>query len=368
MADRRRFLLSAGAMLAIGACGRKETRDGRDLARARKLIGARPSLDLHAHPGRTFIRNGRNFSPAIRLYALKGAFEHKVVKDMAAGGMNAVVFSAVSDIEILDFKGEGLISARPFEPGEALASYQRQIAALREFSASAGVSTILVPEDLPKIRKEGKIGLIIGVEGGDFLEGRAERVADAHRDGVRVINPVHYHTNEIGDIMTENPVHNGLTQTGAGVIRAMNKSGIIIDVAHASEATAFGMLDASDKPVICSHTHIRTADFDFPRFIGIDLAKKIAASGGVIGAWPAGIGISDLDGYVDRIFELVDAVGVNHVGLGSDMDANYKPVWDNYDQFPQIVALLLERGLNEDETAKVIGGNALRVFENVAAA
>lgn len=368
MADRRRFLLSAGAMLAIGACGRKETRNGQDLARAHKLIGARPSLDLHAHPGRTFIRNGRNFSPAIRLFALKGAFEEKVVKDMDAGGMNAAVFSAVSDIEILDFKGEGLTSARAFEPGEALASYQRQIAALREFSANANVEAILTPDDLLKTKKDGKVGVIIGVEGGDFLEGRAERVAAAHQDGVRVINPVHYHTNELGDIMTENPVHNGLTEAGADIVRAMNKSGIIIDVAHASEATAFGMLEASDKPVICSHTHIRTADFDFPRFIGIDLAKEIAASGGVIGAWPADIGITDLDGYVDRIFELVSAVGVDHVGLGSDMDANYKPVWDNYNQFPQIVALMLERGLSEDETARIIGGNGLRVFTNVSAA
>ncbi len=367
MADRRDFLIGAGAMLAISACGRKEASLGPKDAQARKLVDARPSLDLHAHPGRTFIRDGRNFSPAIRLFAAGGAFESRVLKDMAAGGMNAAVFSAVSDIEVLDLKGEGLSSRRAFNPGEAFESYKRQIAALNDLFANGLAEKILSADDLRAAKRNNKIGAIIGVEGGDFLEGSAERVFEAYEDGVRCINPVHYRTNEIGDIMTETPAHGGLTAAGSRVVRAMCEAGIVIDLAHAAEKTAFGILEAATKPAICSHTHIRTADFDFPRFISLDLAKEIARSGGVIGAWPAGIGITDLDGFVVRIFELVDAVGVDHVGLGSDMDANYKPVWDNYRQFPEIVAKMLERGLSEEETAKVIGGNGLRVFENVAA-
>ncbi|MEZ5980999.1 MAG: hypothetical protein R3C54_01670 [Parvularculaceae bacterium] len=136
MADRRKFLLGAGAMLSIAACGRRETVLDETGVRARKLIDARPSLDLHAHPGRTFIRDGRNFSPAIRLFAASGAFEQRVVRDMAAGGMTAAVFSAVSDIEVLDFKGKGLASRRAFNPGEAFDSYKRQIAALNALFAN----------------------------------------------------------------------------------------------------------------------------------------------------------------------------------------------------------------------------------------
>jgi len=367
MATRRTFLFGAGAAISLAACGRNRQHESPFIDRAKALIKERPSLDLHAHPGRTFVRGAKNLAPAIRAYSMAGAFEDRILEDMRSAGVTAAVFSAVSDFQILDFVGDGLAANRPFHPGEALASYRMQISNLNKLFSDGRAQKILAPGDVATVKQKGGLGAIIGVEGGDFLEGSVERVADAHRDGVRCINPVHYHTNEIGDIMTENPLHNGLTEAGAGVIRAMNRSGIIIDIAHASEATAFGMLEASDKPVICSHTHIRTADFDFPRFISLDLAKEVAAAGGVIGAWPAGIGISDLDGFVGRIFELVENVGVDHVGLGSDMDANYKPVWDNYRQFPEIVARMLERGLSEDETAKIIGGNGLRVFQNVAA-
>ena len=87
--------------------------------------------------------------------------------------------------------------------------------------------------------------------------------------------------------------------------------------------------------------------------------------GGVLGAWPTGIGITDLHGFVDRTFELVDHVGIDHVCLGTDMDANYKPKFDTYANLPIYVAGLLQRGMHEAEVAKLIGGNFLRVFAAV---
>lgn len=102
-----------------------------------------------------------------------------------------------------------------------------------------------------------------------------------------------------------------------------------------------------------------------PRFISKELALRIAEGGGVIGAWPAGLGISTMDGLITRILELVDIVGVDHVGLGTDMDANYKPVWDDYADFPLVVMRMLQRGLNESEVAKIFGGNGLRVLTAV---
>ena len=363
--DRRRFLLGSAALLSIGACERKPGVDLGALSQARKLIAARPSLDLHAHPGKTFVRGAKNLSPALTAFTLSGANEKKTIRDMAAGGMKTAVFCAVSDLQVLDFSDSGLVAHRDFNEGEALASYRTQIEFLNKIFDDGLATKILSVTDIKPASQSPGVNAILGVEGGDFLEGSAERVAEAYADGVRCINPVHYRTNEIGDSMTANPIHEGLTRPGVEVIRAMNASGIVIDVAHASERTAFGMLETSEQPIICSHTHIRTESFDFPRFISLDLAKQISAAGGVIGAWPAGIGINNLDGFVDRIFELVDAVGVEHVGLSTDMDANYKPVWDNYRQFPEVVAKMLERGLGDNETAKIIGGNGLRVFSHV---
>jgi membrane dipeptidase len=366
MTTRRELLLGTGAALGLAACGQKSTPELTLLERAKALIANRPSLDLHAHPGVTFVRGVKNLAPALQAIIQTGASEARAVSDIRAGGMSAAVFCAVADVEILDLVNGAPTASRDFETGEAQASYRMQIGFLNKLITDGLVEKILSPADIQKAKQTGGVGAMLGVEGGDFLEGSAERVVEAHADGVRCINPLHYRVNELGDIMTAAPVHNGLTDAGAAVIRAMNDSGIIIDVAHASEKTVFGILETTNRPVICSHTHINTPSFIHPRFISLDLAKEIAAAGGVIGAWPAGIGISDLDGLIDRVFELVDAVGVDHVGIGTDMDANFQPVWDNYRQFPDVVAKMLERGLTDEETAKVIGGNGLLVFETVS--
>lgn len=385
MTDRRSFLLGASALFGVAACGpQSETKsaetksaepkpagagakdDAAPLARAKALIAQRPSLDLHAHPGLTFIRDAKNLSPSISAFSAQGAHEQRTIEDMRAGGMTAAVFCAVADFQVLDLAGNSLAPHRAFEPGEALASYRTQIGNLNRLAADGLVEKILTPDNVTTAKESGNVGAIFGVEGGDFLEGDASRIDDAYADGVRCINLVHYTTNALGDAMTGPLTHGGLTDAGADVVRAMNRTGMIIDVAHASEATAYKVLDISESPVICSHTHINTEAFSFPRFISRDLANAIASAGGVIGAWPAGIGISDLDGFVDRVFELIDAVGVDHVGVGTDMDGNYKPVWDNYRQFPDVVSKMLERGLSDDEAAKIIGGNGLRVFKAVA--
>ena len=85
----------------------------------------------------------------------------------------------------------------------------------------------------------------------------------------------------------------------------------------------------------------------------------------VVGAWPAGIGITDMKGFVDRALELVEVVGIDHVCLGTDMDANYKPVFDTYANLPYFVAGLAQRGLKEADIAKLIGGNFIRLLSDV---
>jgi membrane dipeptidase len=137
---------------------------------------------------------------------------------------------------------------------------------------------------------------------------------------------------------------------------------MIVDLSHASEATALEALDISTRPVMASHTHIHSDALSSPRFVSHELAKAVASAGGVVGAWPAGIGISDLAGFVDRTLELIEAVGIDHVCLGTDMDANYKPVLETYTKLPWFVGGLFQRGLRNNDVAKVIGGNFMRVF------
>jgi len=86
---------------------------------------------------------------------------------------------------------------------------------------------------------------------------------------------------------------------------------------------------------------------------------------GVIGAWPSGFANRTFDDFVDQTMRLIDVVGVDHVGLGTDMDGNFKPVFSSYLQLPDWVAGLRSKGLSEIDVAKVAGGNALRVVGQV---
>ena len=336
------------------------------LTKAKTLIASVPSFDLHAHPGRTFVTGAKGLKGVAKLYAAKGSFEDKSVASMKAGGMGAVTFCTVADFQILSLvKGKGLIPIREFEQGEAWASYQTQMGNLKALGARGLVQPVYNSSDILKARSEGKTAALFGSEGGDFLGGSVERLNECYQDGIRVINPIHYHHNEIGDMMTGSPQHGGLTPAGRAIIKQMNALGIVIDGAHASLDSLSQILEISEHPIICSHTHILKQGQVMPRFISKELALRIADAGGIIGAWPAGIGISTMDGMITRILELIDIVGVDHVGLGTDMDANYKPVWDNYADFPLVVMRMMQRGLSNSDITKIIGGNGLRVLQQV---
>jgi membrane dipeptidase len=334
-----------------------------ELAAARALLKTHPAVDVHSHPGRTFVEGAEGLSWKLWLYAMRGTFEERVIADMKAGGLAAVSFSAVADFPVLDLGNNGLASIRKFEPGEAWKYHLVQMKNLQKLTDSDLVTPVLAPQDIIKAHNSGKPGALFSAEGGDFLEGQIGRVEELFDQGIRMLTPMHYNTNEIGDIITAAPVHNGLTGFGSDVIGEMNRLGIMIDVSHASEKTAFDIIKKSSRPVSATHTHISGLGMEHPRFISADLAKAVIGSGGYIGAWPAGIGITSLGEFIDRIEQLIAFAGPDHVAIGSDMDANYKPVYDNFRNLPLIVGEMLRRGYREEDIAKLIGGNFMRVFE-----
>jgi membrane dipeptidase len=283
---------------------------------------------------------------------------------MVEGGLAASSFAAVADFNVLDLSREaGLVERRDFDEGEAWASYKIQIANLKKLASDGLVTTLSAPGEIDAARATGRPGAIWTVEGADFLGGSSERLQEAHADGVRSITLVHYRANEISTPMTDAGDDSTLSPAGESIVREMNRLGMLIDLAHMPETAARRVLALTDKPVMFSHTHINSADIHHPRFISADLAREVAATGGLIGAWPSGIGISDLAGYADRIFQLTEAIGIDHVCMGTDMDANYKPVFDDYRRLPDLAGLLLKRGMGEPEAAQFFGGNLLRVWQ-----
>jgi membrane dipeptidase len=171
--------------------------------------------------------------------------------------------------------------------------------------------------------------------------------------------------NDLGDIQTEDPVHGGLTSVGKEVVTEMNRLGIVVDLAHATQNTTAHAAAQSTTPIVISHSHLASEGAPHPRLLAPDHARLVADTGGVVGAWPAGIVSATLDDYVEEICRLVDLIGIQHVAIGTDMDANYRPVLDRYDQMGTLGQLLQARGLTASDVDAVMGGNYLRVWSTV---
>jgi membrane dipeptidase len=184
---------------------------------------------------------------------------------------------------------------------------------------------------------------------------------------VRSIQLTHYLVNETGDIQTAPPVHGGLTRFGAEAVRRMNRLGIIVDVAHCSEATVAGVVDATSKPILCTHANLKEPghpDGDHPRYLSPEYARMVVETGGVIGAWIAVLWQERLPGMIRQMFRLIDAVGIDHVGIGTDLPAGAaKSEMPNFLRHGELADAMRSRGMTEAEVAKVCAGNWLRVFQ-----
>ncbi len=321
-----------------------------------------PWIDLHAHPGRCFLAGYDDASPMARLLGAPTPIPS--IRGAAEAGVCSVSVSTVADLVVLaPNETGGLGAVRDFDDGEARADHDRQLAGLTAlFDRVRQVRTVA---DLDAAHADGEGSAFVCCEGADFLEGRLDGLADAHALGTRLITLVHYRVNELGDIQTEAPRHHGLTPFGREVVTEMNRLGIIVDLAHATFATTVDALEISDSPIVISHSHLAGPSGDHPRLLTEAHARVVAEADGLIGAWPAGVTATTLADYVDEICRLVDVVGIEHVAIGTDLDANYRPVLTEYSQFDVVARLLGERGCEPAEVDLVLGGNVARLFGRV---
>ena len=311
-------------------------------------------FDLHSHAGWS-IANGV-FEPS--------ATFNKSVNEMHEGHLTGALLALVADAPLLKPGPTGISVTRKYTTGEGWNEYKRQLALQK--NAFANVQEKLSTEwhDLNVKRK--KTICYLAVEGADFLENQPGRIEDAYRDGVRSIQLVHYAPNEVGDLQTAVAIFNGLSAFGKEVVKKMNALGMVIDLAHASFETTKDVANLTKAPIILSHS-ILQMEADRPmsrRAISKEHAKLIAETGGVIGAWPSAFN-KNFDDYVDNIKRLVDVVGIRHVGIGTDMDANFKPVLTSYTQFGHLAAELELRGFSHKEANMIMGGNARDVLERI---
>ncbi len=305
-------------------------------------------IDMHTHAGRP---------------RRTGDVDRAVLATMRPAGVVAAVVSAIADLPMIrrNPTTKRLEKVRDPDPGECLQCVEGYL----DSFAGAGMRIAREPDEI----RLGDPALVLAIEGCDFLEGDLDLLDAMAARGVRSIQLTHFLVNETGDVQTAAPVHGGLTAFGAEVVRRMNRLGVIVDVAHCSEDTVKGVARVASRPFLCSHANLREPghpDGDHPRYISPDYARLVVESGGVIGAWISVLWQEKLPGLIRHLFRLIDAVGVDHVGIGTDLPAGVAAVeLPGFARHGEIAVALRERGMTAEEVAKVCAGNWLRVFRTV---
>ena len=350
-AQRRRDVLRGiAAALALAGGGCASAAPTRTVVgEAAVLLDETTSIDLHSHPG-LIRRSGRTTTMETQ------------IERMAAGRVRASLVAAVGDGAVLTVNSRGRIYAqREPQPGELYRTTYAQLERVQTRITAGTLVPVHESADLERARRARRHAAVVAVEGADFLEGRLERVQEAYTRGIRSIQLVHYRVNELGDIQTEPVRHGGLTPFGRDVIREMNRLGMLVDVAHGTLDVVRGAAEASSKPFVLSHTLVDVPGF--ARAVSREHARLVAQGGGVVGVFPVAVGGAGFSGYIDHLSRMADAVGIDHVAIGTDMDGiPVGPTFDDYSEWPSITTALLRRGYGRADVAKVMGNNVARVI------
>ena len=265
--------------------------------------------------------------------------------------------------------------------------------------------------DIRAAKAAGKIGGMLGAEGGHAIEDSLGALRAYYDLGVRYMTLTHNrHTSWADSAMQDPPQHGGLTPFGEEVVREMNRIGMLVDLSHTHPDTMRDALRVSRSPVIFSHSAAR-ALCEIPRNVPDDVIAMLPGNGGVLmvtfvsgflsqeaadAALPMmkeylarAEGKSDAErkaiydeirartkipevsiGRVaDHIEHIRKVAGVDNIGIGSDYDGNtdWPTGLEDVSTFPKLFAELIRRGWSDEDLAKIAGGNVLRALERAEA-
>ena len=272
-------------------------------------------------------------------------------------------------------RDRGLRQTAQPEPGELWASFQKRLADYEAKLQGWNVAKALTPADVDAAMA-GQPRVLLATEAANFLEGRPERVAQAHAWGVRHMQMVHFIQSPLGDHQTAEPRHGGLTPVGSQVIAECKRHGILVDLAHSTPAFIDGALDASDAAMVWSHSWIspQGGNWQDPGYIARSLspasARKIASRGGAVGLWTVrvrndpGYPVHNVRSFADETMRMCDLIGPAHVAFGTDMEgAGPGPILSNYVDLREVADNLAKRGLAESTLNDIFIGNYARIVK-----
>lgn len=234
------------------------------------------------------------------------------------------------------------------------------------------ISQVTNYNQIEEVNSAGKIAAILSIEGGEALEGDLGVLRVLYKLGVRLLTLTWNQRNQIADGIGESRTGSGLTKFGLKVIDEMNRLGMLIDVSHLSETGFWDVIKRSKAPIVASHSNCY-ALCPHLRNLKDEQIKALADKGGVIGITfvpnfltqeKRKTTVGDVAKHIDY---LVEKVGVDYIGLGSDFDGTgVLPIGlEGVDKVPNITGKLLDRGYKEKDIKKILGENFLRVFKEV---
>jgi membrane dipeptidase len=225
-------------------------------------------------------------------------------------------------------------------------------------------------EDIRQAKADGKLAAILVIENSEGVERSLNILRMLHRIGIRSIGLTHNPNTWAAAGNAEERSGGGLTQFGVQLVKEMNRLGMLVDVSHISERGFWDVLEVAERPVIASHSNSK-AVCDHPRNLSDAQIKCIAENRGVIGITfvPSFIdpNTPTLSRLLEHIDHIVNLVGVDHVGIGSDFDGGGDLLVDAT-AFPTITEGLLERGYSEEGIRQILGENHLRLLAEACGA
>jgi membrane dipeptidase len=276
---------------------------------------------------------------------------------MKEAGVAVCVFAAVGDM---------VVSVRSRSQGAgAKFDTARQLDRLKGWIKSDAIKIIKNTTDLDHLQP-GDLGAIVGIEGGDALEGRIENLDYFYEEyGVRLMTLMHDNNNAIGRHQRADPNEEGLTPFGQNVVERMNRLGMIVDVAHAQTNTLRDISMLTTKPVVDSHTGLSGEKKPFSRLRSWEEMEWVTKTGGVICTWPLSdpkrIALAD---WAKEITVMQSRLGIAHVGLGTDGGGRLPRTVEGYKNIGDIsklVKAMKEADLDQAAIGAYLGGNFERV-------
>ena len=305
--------------------------------------------------------------------------------EMRANGVALVAWSLPADLPWIHEVATGIAQKSEPAPGEPAAFFARRLDSENASVARSGLRRVLTRADVEACVAGGEHGVVLASEGADFLEGRLDGLAPAVAKGLRHVQLVHYMRSFVGDRQTSEPQWGGgLSEFGKQLVEACNDHGLLIDLAHSAEPAVDQALQISKRPVVWSHSWVGSTGgrwqdtYGFEqRRLSLARARAIADRGGVVGVWGLGlekpsyrrdgwpVGRDDPKGYAKAIAALVEQIGAEHVGFGTDLAGVGKSASVNdYGGVRRVVEHLQDMKLPASTIERVACGNYARVVKD----